>query len=202
MSAVERRALITMLVLGISGHFIRSVGIKPSGQPVPELFDPAGDGDPRAHLAKSISLGSPLGSSELVDVDTAGIRQLRRLPGIGPALARRIVADRESRGAFGGIAALDRVPGIGPATLKRLTGHLSFSGTMADAEGVEESLQLSINRAGIAELQRLPGIGPVKAGAIVAFRDSAGPFRNILELRTVPGISPGLVDRLAPSIRL
>jgi competence protein ComEA len=48
--------------------------------------------------------------------------ELEALPGIGPALARRIVADRESQGPFATVAALDRVPGIGPALLARLEG--------------------------------------------------------------------------------
>jgi competence protein ComEA len=36
------------------------------------------------------------------------------LPGVGPVLARRIIADREQRGPFGSIANLRRVKGIGP----------------------------------------------------------------------------------------
>ena len=37
----------------------------------------------------------------VVDVDLASAAELERLPGIGPALARRIVADRDSLGPFG-----------------------------------------------------------------------------------------------------
>lgn len=39
------------------------------------------------------------------------------LPGIGPALSRRIVADRQENGAFGGLDGVLRVPGIGPGKL-------------------------------------------------------------------------------------
>jgi competence ComEA-like helix-hairpin-helix protein len=55
-----------------------------------------------------------------VNVNRASAVDLERLPGIGPALAQRIVADREARGPFATISAMDRVPGIGPALLARL----------------------------------------------------------------------------------
>jgi competence protein ComEA len=64
----------------------------------------------------------------IVDVDRADTIALATLPGVGPALARRIVADRQARGAFGGLAALDGVSGIGPALLQRLAPRVTFSG--------------------------------------------------------------------------
>lgn len=55
-----------------------------------------------------------------LNVNQATAVELERLPGIGPNLARRIVADREARGPFATVQALDRVAGIGPALLARL----------------------------------------------------------------------------------
>lgn len=62
-----------------------------------------------------------------VDVDRATVELLDRLPGIGPTLATRIVADREANGPFGSLDGLERVKGIGPALLKRLQPHVTFS---------------------------------------------------------------------------
>ncbi len=62
-----------------------------------------------------------------VDVDLASVTELDRLPGIGPALAARIVEDREQNGPFGSLEALDRVRGIGPALAERLRPHVTFS---------------------------------------------------------------------------
>lgn len=63
-----------------------------------------------------------------VDADRADSAALEALPGIGPALAARIVADREARGPFGSVAGLERVAGIGPGMTRRLAGLVTFSG--------------------------------------------------------------------------
>jgi competence protein ComEA len=45
---------------------------------------------------------------------------LEGLPGVGPALAGRILAERERIGGFAQVEDLLAVRGIGPATLERL----------------------------------------------------------------------------------
>lgn len=59
-----------------------------------------------------------------VDVNTAPVEELSQLPGLGPALAGRIVDHRRTHGRFDHPAALLAVPGIGPATLDRIRPHL------------------------------------------------------------------------------
>jgi len=61
-----------------------------------------------------------------IDPNRATAADLTRLPGIGPALAGRIVADRGQNGLFRSPEALLRVRGIGPKTLERIRGFLSF----------------------------------------------------------------------------
>ena len=63
-----------------------------------------------------------------IDVDTASAPTLERLPRIGPALARRIVEDRERGGAFGSLEGFQRVRGVGPAMARALAEHVTFSG--------------------------------------------------------------------------
>ncbi|HSM35814.1 MAG TPA: ComEA family DNA-binding protein [Longimicrobiales bacterium] len=60
----------------------------------------------------------------LVDVNGAGPDALQVLPGIGPALAARIIAHRDSAGPFRSVEDLLEVRGIGPATLERLRGRV------------------------------------------------------------------------------
>lgn len=59
-----------------------------------------------------------------VDLNTAGPTELSQLPGVGPALARRIVDHRDLHGPFPTEEALLDVPGVGVATLDRLRPHL------------------------------------------------------------------------------
>lgn len=63
-----------------------------------------------------------------VDLDTADEAAIEALPGIGPSLARRLVADREANGPFGSFEGLARVKGVGPVLVARLTGRVTFSG--------------------------------------------------------------------------
>ena len=193
----ERRALAIFLVIGVVGHLLRAVAAAPGVPPAAvALLDPAGDGDPVAHRDSIRRQARPLGAGERIDADHATREELDRLPGIGPALARRIVADRESLGVFGSIARLGRVRGLGRSLLARLAPHLSFGGVPAEAVGTSSPDALDLNRATVADLVSLPGLGPARARAIVAFRDSAGPFRQLDDLRRVPGISGALLKRL------
>lgn len=56
----------------------------------------------------------------VVDLNRATAAELESLPGIGPALARRIVAWRAQNGPFRSVDALSQVPWIGAATVERL----------------------------------------------------------------------------------
>lgn len=66
-----------------------------------------------------------------IDLNQAGVADLRALPRIGPVLARRIVRDRCRRGPFGSIAQLERVRGIGRRTVQRLRPLLAIGGRSA-----------------------------------------------------------------------
>jgi len=62
-----------------------------------------------------------------VDLDVAGIVEIEALRHVGPALARRIVADRDSLGPFGSRDGLLRVKGIGPSMVEKLGSTVTFS---------------------------------------------------------------------------
>jgi len=69
--------------------------------------------------------GSSLLREGKVDLNTADRETLMALPGIGPAMAERILADRWERGPYGAPDELIRVKGIGAKTLERLLPYLS-----------------------------------------------------------------------------
>ncbi len=55
-----------------------------------------------------------------LDLNSASEMELSLVPGIGPKLAHRIVANRERLGDFPTLESLDRVHGIGPRTIQRI----------------------------------------------------------------------------------
>ena len=70
----------------------------------------------------------PAAAHAPVDLDRATAADIETLPGIGPALAARIVAHRDSAGPFGSMDAFCEVRGIGRSTANRLSPLVTFSG--------------------------------------------------------------------------
>jgi competence ComEA-like helix-hairpin-helix protein len=66
-----------------------------------------------------------LRSARRVDLNAADIAELERLPKVGPVLARRIVAYRETHGGFQTPEELTRVPGIGPKMYEALEDYVT-----------------------------------------------------------------------------
>jgi competence protein ComEA len=74
----------------------------------------------------------------VVNIQTASMEELQRLPGIGPAKAAAIVAYRE-RTPFRRVEDILRVRGIGRATFRRLRPMLTVSGPTTLREEVRRS---------------------------------------------------------------
>jgi competence protein ComEA len=59
-----------------------------------------------------------------------------------------------------------------------------------------ESAKVNLNAADATTLQReLAGVGEAKAKAIVAYRESNGPFASLDELLEVKGIGKAILDK-------
>lgn len=178
------------------------------------------------NLERSRRAATPLEPGERIDLNRAPLEELERLPGVGPATARRIVRERERSGGFARPEDLSRVPGLGAVRVNRILPYLldhslpyferpaggsrvppasangaSPRGASSRLEGRERSARpdrpgLDLNLATEEQLQRLPGVGPAIARRIVRMRDRDGPFKDVRELRKVPGIGPARFDLL------
>ncbi|MBN2176844.1 MAG: helix-hairpin-helix domain-containing protein [Demequinaceae bacterium] len=65
------------------------------------------------------------GGQGRVNLNRATSAELEGLPGIGPVLAERIVADRNENGPFTALDDLSRVPGIGDAMISEIASMAS-----------------------------------------------------------------------------
>jgi len=61
-----------------------------------------------------------------VNINTAGLEELQRLPGVGPTTAERILEYRREHGKFESVDELDEVKGIGPKKLEKLKPFVSL----------------------------------------------------------------------------
>lgn len=123
------------LVVAVHGA-VRTAGSYrlPWGARVVDLVEAAGGLGPDA-ARELVDLAAPLTHGTTVHVpriagpegetrisiNSAPERELETLPGIGPALAERIVDARP----FANVDELERVRGIGPATLERLRSRVT-----------------------------------------------------------------------------
>lgn len=69
----------------------------------------------------------PAGSAaqSLININTAGPEELDTLPGIGPALAQRIIQYRETHGPFQTVEDIKKVSGIGEKSFEKLKDKIT-----------------------------------------------------------------------------
>lgn len=181
---------------------------------------------------KSAKKADDRGPPSALDPNQASAAELDRLPGIGPAVAGRIVAERR-KGNFGSAVELSRVHGISRRKAIQLAPYLALplgdtmparrgskSGTGAgrgstpreSAAGHPRSNDpatqpavagpVNLNRATEAELQAISGIGPALARRIVEARNRNGEFHSWDAVDSVPGIGPALLTKIKAAARI
>lgn len=130
------RPLEVALVVDVSGA-VASPGIVTvaNGSRVVDAIAAAGGALPDAavdglNLARKVIDGEQIvvprvgddQTSALINLNSGTASDLEELPGVGPALAARIIADRERNGPFASLDDLGRVSGVGAAIVDALDG--------------------------------------------------------------------------------
>lgn len=66
----------------------------------------------------------PAAAVSSVNINTASVKELEKLPGVGRVTAQNIVAHRTQKGKFNSPDDLTNVKGIGPKTMEKLRGKI------------------------------------------------------------------------------
>lgn len=97
-----------------------------STTPVPKVRLAEAPAKKKKSAAPKVASKSTLTGS--LNLNTATVTDLIKLPGIGPKKAELIVRWRKQHGSFGRVVDLRRVKGFGAKTVKKLRPYLAVSG--------------------------------------------------------------------------
>lgn len=153
------------------------------------------------------------GQSKTVDLNSASQKELESLPGVGPATAKKIIANRPYKSvdelSKAGLSrkAVDKLKpmvtvGAAPATPSAATqtpaAKAPASGKAAAVKpsALKPGEKININTASKEQLEALPGIGPARAQGIIDGR----PYKAPEDIMKVKGIKQGIYNKIKDNI--
>ena len=123
---VPQRGLLLLIAVGL----LTSGVVFFLGQRVPHIQTSSGP-----IVLRDVAIILPtFHDAQPIDVNTASLEELDLLPGIGPALAARIIAHRAAHGSFASIDDLVAVDGIGPQTVEGLRDRATTGAETVDTQ--------------------------------------------------------------------
>src|SRR5450432_2940531 len=143
-----------------------------------------------------------------VDINSASLKDLEALPGVGPATAKKIVAGRP----YASVGDLAKA-GVSKTTIEKITPLVSVGAaasapvataapaahpapaTHASRAAASASGPIDLNTASEKELVALQGVGPATAKKIIAAR----PYAAVADLSRA-GVSASTIQKIAPQV--
>jgi comEA protein len=158
-------------------------------------------------------------SKESININTAGVKVLKKLPGIGSVYAQHIIDYRNKHGAFTSKKELLKVSGIGDARFGKISPYIvlgdlgdaakmkagkqhNSSSVTAEEQASPKEVRINVNTADVKALKSLPGIGEVYAQHIIEYRQKNGSFTVFEQLIKVDGIGEKRLEKIKPLIKL
>ena len=127
-------------------------------------------------------------SNKIIDVNTADSLLLESLPGIGPALAGRIIKYRNKLGGFYTREQLKEVWGLPDSVFHKVKEKVIFS---------DNANKININTADFLKLKSHPYIGYKLANTIINYRNQHGNFKSLEDIQKIILIDEKMFNRLS-----
>jgi competence protein ComEA len=151
--------------------------------------------------ASSKASPAPATPAGPVDLNTASMKDLEGLPGVGEATAKKIVAGRP----YASVDDLAKA-GVSKSAIEKLRSGATVSGAAAAPAAASKSAAskasaapatpagpVDLNTASMKDLEGLPGVGEATAKKIVAGR----PYASVDDLAKA-GVSKSTIEKLRP----
>ena len=133
---------------------------------------------------------APVRPKLLVELNQADTLELQGLPGIGPALAQRVVRYRERLGGFHQPQQLLEVYGIDSNVFGKVLPQI-----LIDPKQIQ---MRSWNTISLEELKMFPYLSNKEAQIIVQYRKVHGPFASVESVKKIKGIRSDIPEKLTP----
>ena len=131
-----------------------------------------------------------LNAGEKIDLNTADSTQLCRIPGIGPAYAKRIIGYRKLLGGYYRLEQLQEVYGMYVELYEKITPFFLMS---------ENSIRkISVNEASLEQLKAHPYLNFYQAKAIVEKRKKNAKIESWEELKLLEEFTETDRERVSP----
>lgn len=121
--------------------------------------------------------GKETAGGPVVNLNTATVKELTTLPGIGKKMADKIIDHRKTAGWYKTPYELENVKGIGKKMLEKMLPRIE--------------VKLNINVARAAQFEAL---GFANGDAIIEARQKAGGFKTVDDLGALSGIDPKVFE--------
>ncbi len=129
-----------------------------------------------------------------LDINRADTTSLKRIRGIGPVRARRIVKYRDWLGGFVSARQFEELWGFDPPVVKQLQ-NATFV-----APGFIPH-QLNIDTCGVKTLASHPYFSYRLAEVVIAYREQHGLFTDLQQLKEIRIVNDSIFERISPYLK-
>lgn len=130
-----------------------------------------------------------INKATVIEINSADSLMIETLPGIGPALTKRIIAYRNKIGGFYSIEQLKEVWGLQDSVYQKIKERI-----IVNSASIQE---ININLVTFEQLKVHPYIGYKLASAIINFRKQHGTFKTLEDIQKIILINDEIYNKIS-----